>query len=43
MQWTPTFYFNFIGKVQYFLIIAIHQIVPVTFVAHSIPANRKEI
>ena len=43
MQWTPTFYLNFIGKVQYFLIIAIHQIVPVTFVVHSIHANRKEI
>ena len=35
MQWTPTFYFKIIGKVQYFLIIAI----PYTF--HF--TNRKEI
>ena len=27
---TPTFYFNINGKVRYFLIIAIHQLVPMT-------------
>ena len=30
MQWTPTFYFNIIGNVQYFLIIAIHQLIRMT-------------
>ena len=31
IQWTSTFYFNIIGKVQYFLIIAIYQLVLMTF------------
>ena len=30
MQWTPTFYFNIIGKVQCFLIVATQQHIPVT-------------
>ena len=38
MQWTPTFCFNIIGKVQYFLIIAICQLIPMTL---HIPFNRK--